>query len=146
MIVAREDWIKSHEAEATRYVETMLDAGRQWENDANTWVNPTQKLFANGGLNAQQLVAAVPRWLVYPFQFCAQPKYASAAKLKGQRVAITSATGSLYAGTVLALNALGLKTSDVSVTPMGAVTSVNSALLAGGGVAAASHPPATYKF
>jgi NitT/TauT family transport system substrate-binding protein len=68
---------------------------------------------------------------VYPFQFWAQPKYASATKLKGQRVAITSTTGSLYAGTLLALKALGLKTTDVSVTPMGAVTSVNSALLAG---------------
>lgn len=83
---------------------------------------------------------------VYPFQFWAQPKYATAAKLKGQRVAITSTTGSLYAGTVLALNALGLKTSDVSITPMGAVTNVNSALLAGSVAAAASHPPATYKF
>ncbi len=83
---------------------------------------------------------------VYPFQFWAQPKYASATKLKGQRVAITSSTGSLYAGTLLALKALGLKTTDVSVTPMGAVTSVNSALLAGSVAAAASHPPATYKF
>jgi NitT/TauT family transport system substrate-binding protein len=83
---------------------------------------------------------------VYPFQFWAQPKYASATKLKGQRVAITSSTGSLYAGTLLALKALGLKTTDVSVTPMGAVTSVNSALLAGSIAAAASHPPATYKF
>jgi NitT/TauT family transport system substrate-binding protein len=83
---------------------------------------------------------------VYPFQFWVQPKYASATKLKGQRVAITSTTGSLYAGTLLALKALGLKTTDVSVTPMGAVTSVNSALLAGSVAAAASHPPATYKF
>jgi NitT/TauT family transport system substrate-binding protein len=83
---------------------------------------------------------------VYPFQFWAQPKYASAIKLKGQRVAITSTTGSLYAGTLLALKALGLKTTDVSITPMGAVTSVNSALLAGSVAAAASHPPVTYKF
>lgn len=83
---------------------------------------------------------------VYPFQFWAQPKYASAAKLKGQRVAITSTTGSLYAGTLLALKALHLKTTDVSITPMGAVTNVNSALLAGSVAAAASHPPVTYKF
>ncbi len=58
VIVAREDWIKSHEAEATRYVETMLEAGRQWENHASTWVGPAQKIFANSGLNAQQLKAA----------------------------------------------------------------------------------------
>lgn len=58
VIVAREDWIKTHEAEATRYVETMLDAGRQWENDGNTWVDPAKKLFAKSGLNAQQLKAA----------------------------------------------------------------------------------------
>lgn len=83
---------------------------------------------------------------VYPFQFWAQPKYASAAKLKGQRVAITSTTGSLYAGTLLALKALGLKTTDVSITPMGPVTAVNSALLAGSVAAAASHPRVTYKF
>lgn len=83
---------------------------------------------------------------VYPFQFWTQSKYASAAKLKGQQVAITSATGSLYAGTLLALKALGLTTKDVSVTPMGAVTNVNSALLAGSVAAAASHPPVTYKF
>ncbi len=58
VIVAREDWIKSHEAVATHYVETMLDAGRQWENHASTWVTPAQKIFANSGLDAQQLKAA----------------------------------------------------------------------------------------
>jgi NitT/TauT family transport system substrate-binding protein len=83
---------------------------------------------------------------VYTFQFWAQPKYGSASKLKGQRVAVTSTTGSLYAGTLLALRALGLNTTDVSITPMGAVTNVNGALLAGSVAAAASHPPATYKF
>jgi NitT/TauT family transport system substrate-binding protein len=83
---------------------------------------------------------------VYTFQFWVQPKYASASKLKGQRVAITSTTGSLYAATLLALKQLGLKTTDVSITPMGAVTNVNAALLAGSVVAAASHPPATYRF
>ena len=83
---------------------------------------------------------------VYTFQFWAQPKYGSASELKGQRVAVTSTTGSLYAGTLLALNALGLKTTDVSITPMGAITNVNSALLAGSVAAAASHPPATYRF
>lgn len=83
---------------------------------------------------------------VYTFQFWAQPKYASASTLKGQRVAITSTTGSLYAGTLLALKDLGLKVSDVPMTPMGAVTNVNAAVLAGSVAAASSHPPATYKF
>lgn len=68
------------------------------------------------------------------------------ACLKGQRVGITSATGSLYAGTVLALNALGLTTSDVTLSPLGSITNVNSSLLAGSIAAAVSHPPATYRF
>lgn len=83
---------------------------------------------------------------VYTFQFWARPQYASASALKGQRIGITSATGSLYAGTLLALKELGLTPSDVAMTPLGGVTNVNSSLLAGSVVAAASHPPATYKF
>jgi NitT/TauT family transport system substrate-binding protein len=83
---------------------------------------------------------------VYTFQFWVQPKYASASKLKGQRVAVTSTTGSLYAATLLALKQLGLKPSDVALTPLGAITNVNSSLLAGSVAAAASHPPPTYKF
>jgi NitT/TauT family transport system substrate-binding protein len=83
---------------------------------------------------------------VYTFQFWAQPAHASPAGLKGQRVGITSTTGSLYSGTVLALQQLGLKTSDVSLTPLGGAVNVNASLLAGSIVAGASHPPATYKF
>ena len=41
---------------------------------------------------------------------------------------------------------LGLTTSDVTITPLGGVTNVNSSLLAGSVAAAASHPPATYQF
>lgn len=82
----------------------------------------------------------------YVFQFWALPHYVSAAALKGQRIGVTSATGSLYADTALALEQLGLKTSDVSITPLGSVTNVNNSLLAGSVVAAASHPPATYQF
>lgn len=82
----------------------------------------------------------------YIFQFWGRPRYADASALKGQRVGITSATGSLYAGTVLALKELGLKPSDVTITPLGSVTNVNNALLAGSVAAAASHPPATYEF
>jgi NitT/TauT family transport system substrate-binding protein len=83
---------------------------------------------------------------VNTFQFWAHPQYASASALKGQRVGITSTTGSLYAGTLLALKQLGLTASDVTITPLGAATNVNNALLAGSIAAAASHPPATYNF
>jgi NitT/TauT family transport system substrate-binding protein len=83
---------------------------------------------------------------VNTFQFWAHPQYASASALKGQRVGITSTTGSLYAGTLIALKQLGLGQSDVTITPLGAATNVNNALLAGSIVAAASHPPATYQF
>ena len=82
----------------------------------------------------------------YTFQFWARPHYARASALKGQRVGITSTTGSLYVATLLALKQLGLTASDVIITPLGGVTNVNSSLLAGSVVAAASHPPATYQF
>jgi NitT/TauT family transport system substrate-binding protein len=83
---------------------------------------------------------------VYTFQFWAQPKYASASALKGQRVGITTRSGSVYAATILSLRQLGLTVSDVATTPLGKVSNVDSALLAGSIVAAASHPPATYEF
>jgi NitT/TauT family transport system substrate-binding protein len=83
---------------------------------------------------------------IYTFQFWARADHATAAALKGQRVGITSTTGSLYTGTVLALKQLGLTTSDVVLTPLGGVVNVNNSLLAGSVVAAASHPPATYQF
>jgi NitT/TauT family transport system substrate-binding protein len=83
---------------------------------------------------------------IYTFQFWARPDHATASTLKGQRVGITSTTGSLYAGTLLALKQLGLTTSDVVLTPLGGAVNVNSSLMAGSVVAAASHPPATYRF
>jgi len=58
VIVARADWIKNHEQAATRYVEMMLDASRQWQDHASTWVDPAEKIFTNSGLNGQQLKAA----------------------------------------------------------------------------------------
>jgi len=82
----------------------------------------------------------------YIFQFWARPDHANASALKGQSIGITSTTGSLYAATLLALKELGLSASDVVLTPLGGVTNVNSSLLAGSIVAAASHPPATYQF
>lgn len=82
----------------------------------------------------------------YTFQFWARPDHASAAALKGQRVGITSSAGSLYVATLLSLKALGLKPTDVMLTPLAGVVNVNSSLLAGSVVAAASHPPPTYQF
>ena len=83
---------------------------------------------------------------VETFQFWARPQFAKPAALKGQTVGVTSATGSLYAATLLALKELGLAPTDVALTPLGSVINVNNALLAGSIAAAASHPPATYQF
>ena len=96
-----------------------------------------------GGAKLKLVLTLTP---TYVFQFWARPEYASGQALKGQRVGITSATGSLYAGTVLSLEALGLKPSDVAITPLGSVTNVNNSLLAGSVAAAPSHPPVTYRF
>jgi NitT/TauT family transport system substrate-binding protein len=70
-------------------------------------------------------------------------KVDSAQELKGKRVGITSTSGSLYIATVEALQQLGLTPSDVSLTPLGSVTNVNNALVAGTIDAAMSHPPTT---
>ena len=64
-------------------------------------------------------------------------------QLKGKRIGITSTSGSLYIATVEALKQLGLSPSDVALTPLGSVTNVNNALVAGTIDAAMSHPPAT---
>jgi len=83
---------------------------------------------------------------VFTFQFWARPQYANAAALKGQRIGVSSTTGSLYTATLLALKQLGLAPSDVAITPLGTVPNVDSALLSGSIVAASSHPPATYHY
>jgi NitT/TauT family transport system substrate-binding protein len=83
---------------------------------------------------------------IYTFQFWARADHATANTLRGQRVGITSSTGSLYAGTLLALKQLGLAPSDVLLTPLGGAVNVNSSLMAGSVAAGASHPPATYQF
>jgi NitT/TauT family transport system substrate-binding protein len=69
----------------------------------------------------------------------------NAQQLKGKRVGITSTSGSLYIATVEALKQLGLQPSDVALTPLGSVTNVNNALVAGTIDAAMSHPPTTTK-
>ncbi len=58
VVVAQADWLKSHQDEATRYVEMMLDANRQWESNPDSWIAAAKKTFAEAGLNDQQLKAA----------------------------------------------------------------------------------------
>lgn len=55
VVVASTDWLASHQAIATRYVEMMLDANRQWENNADSWVAAAGKIYQAAGLNNQQL-------------------------------------------------------------------------------------------
>jgi len=62
VVVAQTDWLKSHQDEATRYVEMMLDAHRQWESNANSWIDATKKIYPEAGLNDQELKAA---WLLF---------------------------------------------------------------------------------
>jgi NitT/TauT family transport system substrate-binding protein len=93
------------------------------------------------GADVKILGAATP---VLPFQLYAD--VASGSQLKGKKVGYTSKSGSQYVGTVQAIQAAGLKPSDVDLVPLGDVSNVNSALLAGRIDAAASHPPATSKF
>ncbi len=95
------------------------------------------------GASMQYLLTLTP---VYAYVFYAQPQHATAATLKGQRIGITSTSGSNYVATVLALKALGLTPSDVQLVPLGSVTSVNNALLSGSVVGALSHPPASTAF
>ena len=58
VVVASDDWLKSHQDVATRYVEMMLDANRQWENNADSWVAAAGKIYKEAGLNDKQLHAA----------------------------------------------------------------------------------------
>jgi ABC-type nitrate/sulfonate/bicarbonate transport system substrate-binding protein len=58
VVVAQSSWLKDHQDEATRYVELMLDANRQWQDNANSWVEAADKIFKEGGLSEQQLQAA----------------------------------------------------------------------------------------
>ena len=58
VVVAQTDWLKAHQDEATRYVELMLDANRQWENNADLWVDAAKKIYPEAGLNDQELHAA----------------------------------------------------------------------------------------
>lgn len=94
------------------------------------------------GATMRYLLTTTP---VYAYVFYAKPG-TTAASLRGQRIGVTSTSGSNYVATLLALKALGLSPSDVQLVPLGSVTSVNNALLSGSVTAALSHPPASAVF
>ncbi|HTZ01812.1 MAG TPA: ABC transporter substrate-binding protein [Xanthobacteraceae bacterium] len=54
VVVAQASWLKDHEDVATRYVEMMLDANRQWQNNASAWVDAAAKIYKDSGLTDQQ--------------------------------------------------------------------------------------------
>lgn len=78
---------------------------------------------------------------VFPYELFA--KVTDPQQLKGKRIGVTSTSGSLYVATLEALKQIGLSPADVQLTPLGSVTNVNNALVAGTIDAALSHPPAT---
>jgi ABC-type nitrate/sulfonate/bicarbonate transport system substrate-binding protein len=55
VVVATADWLASHRDAATRYVEMMLDANRQWQDNAESWIAAAGKIYKAAGLNDQQL-------------------------------------------------------------------------------------------
>ena len=57
VVVAKASWIQGHQAAATRYVEMMLDAMRQWQERPDAWVAAAKVIFKDGGLNDAQLRA-----------------------------------------------------------------------------------------
>jgi ABC-type nitrate/sulfonate/bicarbonate transport system substrate-binding protein len=95
------------------------------------------------GANLRYFATLTP---VVTFSLYAQPRYASAAKLRGQRVGVSSTGGSNYAGAFLGLKALGLSPSDVNIASLGSSSNVDSALLSGTIAAGVGHPPAAAKF
>jgi ABC-type nitrate/sulfonate/bicarbonate transport system substrate-binding protein len=58
VMVARADWLASNKEVATRYVETLLDANRRWESNADAWVDAAMKIYAQSGMTRDQLKAA----------------------------------------------------------------------------------------
>lgn len=55
VVVGRTDWIKDHQTTATAYVEMVLDMMRQWQDNAQSWVTPADKIFTNSGMTPDQL-------------------------------------------------------------------------------------------
>jgi NitT/TauT family transport system substrate-binding protein len=95
---------------------------------------------AASGADVRYLATLTP---VFPYELYA--KVSDPGQLRGKRIGITSTSGSLYIATLAALRQLGLQPTDVQLTPLGSVTNVNNALVAGTIDAALSHPPATTK-
>lgn len=93
---------------------------------------------AASGAEVSYLATLTP---VFPYELFA--KVDDPKQLKGKRIGITSTSGSLYIATLAALKQIGLAPTDVQLTPLGSVTNVNNALVAGTIDAALSHPPAT---
>jgi NitT/TauT family transport system substrate-binding protein len=95
------------------------------------------------GATMRYLLTTTPE---YAYVFYAKEGHGTPAALRGQRIGVTSTSGSNYVATVLALKAIGLTPADVQLVPLGSVTSVNNALLSGSVTAALSHPPASVVF
>jgi NitT/TauT family transport system substrate-binding protein len=93
---------------------------------------------AASGAKVSYLATLTP---VFPYEMFA--KVSDPSQLKGKRIGITSTSGSLYIATLAALKQFKLSPSDVQLVPLGSVTNVNNALVAGTIDAAMSHPPAT---
>jgi NitT/TauT family transport system substrate-binding protein len=93
---------------------------------------------AASGAEVSYLATLTP---VFPYELFA--KVDDPKQLKGKRIGVTSTSGSLYIATLAALKQIGLAPTDVQLTPLGSVTNVNNALVAGTIDAALSHPPAT---
>lgn len=58
VVVAQESWLKDHQDVATRYVEMMLDANRQWQTDAKSYTDAAAKIYKDSGLTDQQFHGA----------------------------------------------------------------------------------------
>ncbi|HUB96403.1 MAG TPA: hypothetical protein VL993_10815 [Stellaceae bacterium] len=58
VVVARTEWLNDHQAEATAYVEMMLDMMRQWQDSADAWVKPGAAIFKNSDMTEDQLAKA----------------------------------------------------------------------------------------
>ena len=58
VVVATADWLKTHQEAATRYVEMMLDANRQWEDNAQSWIDASMKIYKQSGMTEPELRAA----------------------------------------------------------------------------------------
>jgi NitT/TauT family transport system substrate-binding protein len=95
------------------------------------------------GAKLQYFAALAP---VFTFILYSSPEIKDAKALAGQRVGITSATGSVGIATKVALQKLGVDLGKVTLSPLGEVPNVNAALVKGAVKAAVSHPPGSLAF